>query len=214
MSTSESKVCSKCGEQKPLDCFHRHGSGHVGHCKDCKRAYDRKRRDEQGEELLQKRRDWYWRNREENLAYQAEWREANKDLKQASDRQWREANVERKAANDAAWREANRDKISAYFRDLHKRRPERAQLARAKRRAAKKAVLHEPWTRREIYDRDGGDCKICGAPLPYAPHAFHIDHIVPISLGGPDIPANLQLACPGCNLEKRARLDGQIHLPV
>jgi 5-methylcytosine-specific restriction endonuclease McrA len=34
---------------------------------------------------------------------------------------------------------------------------------------------------------------------------------VPISLGGPDTPANVQLACPPCNRAKWATLDGQIH---
>jgi hypothetical protein len=38
------KACSKCGERKPLDDFHRDRGGHQSHCKVCKRmAPERKR---------------------------------------------------------------------------------------------------------------------------------------------------------------------------
>ena len=35
-----SKRCGKCGEEKPLDAFHRRRSGHQTWCKACRRAYD------------------------------------------------------------------------------------------------------------------------------------------------------------------------------
>ena len=60
----------------------------------------------------------------------------------------------------------------------------------------------EPYTRRDIYNRDEGHCAICGVEVPYEPGGFHIDHIVPIVRGGADTLANLQLTCPPCNWSK------------
>jgi len=108
----------------------------------------------------------------------------------------------------------NAEAKKEYQRDYYRKNPEVYQRSRAKRNARKRGVEHQPYTRREIYDRDGGSCRDCGKSLPYGPGGFHIDHIVPLSLGGPDTPANVQLMCPVCNREKWANLDGQVHLPV
>ena len=34
---------------------------------------------------------------------------------------------------------------------------------------------------------------------------FHVDHIMPIALGGNNWPSNLQCLCPSCNLRKNAK---------
>lgn len=37
-------------------------------------------------------------------------------------------------------------------------------------------------------------------------HPWHIDHIVPLSWGGPTARQNLTLSCQGCNLRKGSRM--------
>jgi hypothetical protein len=37
---------------------------------------------------------------------------------------------------------------------------------------------------------------------------FHIEHVVPRSLGGRTVLSNLALSCPGCNLAKAGRTTG------
>ncbi len=49
------------------------------------------------------------------------------------------------------------------------------------------------------------DCAYCGM-LAVPPH---MDHVVPISRGGPDDPRNKVLACGRCNLSKGARLPSE-----
>jgi len=52
-----------------------------------------------------------------------------------------------------------------------------------------------------------GDCRPCaGCGKEKYREDFHLDHIVPLSKGGQDIDANLQLLCAFCNVTKGNRL--------
>lgn len=79
-----------------------------------------------------------------------------------------------------------------------------------KRRAAKLAVPSERYATSEIAERDGWRCQICKrlvlAALKYPhPRSASIDHIIPLSQGGADVRANVQLAHLRCNVTKGAR---------
>ncbi|MBV9535751.1 MAG: HNH endonuclease [Solirubrobacterales bacterium] len=50
--------------------------------------------------------------------------------------------------------------------------------------------------RREILDRDGHTCQLCGAP------ATDVDHVVPLAAGGDDHPSNLASLCRSCHRRK------------
>lgn len=52
-----------------------------------------------------------------------------------------------------------------------------------------------------LYKRQKGKCVYCKASIK---NERHVDHIMPIALGGSNWPDNLQLLCPPCNLHKRA----------
>lgn len=85
----------------------------------------------------------------------------------------------------------------------------RRQAAR-RRRAAKLAAEVERYSTQEIAERDGWRCQICKRPVPRSaahpnPRSASIDHIVPLSEGGGDVKANVQLAHLKCNLSKGAR---------
>lgn len=60
--------------------------------------------------------------------------------------------------------------------------------------------------RAQILMRDGSTCQVCGRTVgdvdPTSsgrPLVLHIDHIVPVSEGGTDHPANLRVLCSACN---------------
>lgn len=55
-------------------------------------------------------------------------------------------------------------------------------------------------TRFEILRRDGHACHYCGAKAPGV--ALTVDHVLPVTLGGTDDPANLVTACADCNAGK------------
>ncbi|WP_398852710.1 HNH endonuclease [Streptomyces lateritius] len=91
------------------------------------------------------------------------------------------------------------------------------QAKNRRRRAAKRGGRSEPYTLEEIAARDRGRCRLCGGRVAMrqkVPHvkAPTIDHIVPVSEGGDDTRANVQLAHFGCNSSKGARGSQQLAL--
>lgn len=56
--------------------------------------------------------------------------------------------------------------------------------------------------RRSVWERDGGRCRYCDRD---AGEKFHIDHVIPYSLGGFTEANNLVVACRECNIKKNGR---------
>lgn len=68
--------------------------------------------------------------------------------------------------------------------------------------------MQTDWSRvrKVVYIRDGGICMKCGRKV--SPQHFHVDHIVPLALGGDEWDlANLEVSCPECNLQKGATVE-------
>jgi len=86
-----------------------------------------------------------------------------------------------------------------------------------RRRAAKRGGASERYTLAEIALRDRGRCGLCrrrvqmDAKVPH-PKAPTIDHVIPVSEGGDDTRANVQLACFHCNCVKGTRGSQQLAL--
>lgn len=59
-----------------------------------------------------------------------------------------------------------------------------------------------PDVRRLVHERAYNCCEYCYAQLGYSPDPFNVEHIHPRSKGGATSPANLALACFGCNSAK------------
>lgn len=60
--------------------------------------------------------------------------------------------------------------------------------------------------RQAVEVRAGRRCEYCRAPQRVCGYRFHLEHVVPRTLGGPDEESNLALACSPCNLAKGARV--------
>ena len=67
--------------------------------------------------------------------------------------------------------------------------------------------LMTPSLRVAILRRDGSRCRMCGASAA-AGATLHIDHIVPVSLGGQTVAENLQTLCDSCNYGKSNKFVG------
>lgn len=74
----------------------------------------------------------------------------------------------------------------------------------AKRRARMKGVRYETVDRETIIRRDDSTCYLCGKKCEAS--EIHLDHIVPLALGGSHTADNLGVACAECNMWKGATL--------
>jgi len=83
----------------------------------------------------------------------------------------------------------------------------------AKRSARRDGIRYDPYA---IFKRDKWKCKLCGIKVQKRNYllddAAEVDHIVPLSMGGRDIPSNVQCTCRKCNNDKGATIAGQVSL--
>ena len=59
---------------------------------------------------------------------------------------------------------------------------------------------------RRVETRARQRCEYCRMHQSLQGASFHVEHIIPTSLGGTDELDNLAWACPGCNLKKSNRI--------
>lgn len=84
-----------------------------------------------------------------------------------------------------------------------------------RKRARKYGVKYVPIVHREIFERDGWKCQLCGGKVKrkrkehYHPLMPVLDHIIPISKGGDHVHVNVQCAHASCNERKGDKAKGQ-----
>lgn len=126
------------------------------------------------------------------------WQEHNPDRVRAASNRWKERNPERVRAYSKKYWAEHKESEYAKFRDYMT--PERnayyLRLRRDRKRGAVGDCSLEQLRARIAYY--GGLCWMCGA------EADTIDHVIPISGGGTEWPANLRPACRSCNSSKGA----------
>jgi len=117
---------------------------------------------------------------------------------------WYASNHERAKATIAAWRDANYERVKAKKAAWRKNNPEAKRLGNHTRRAQKASsggVLSKGLSGK-LYKLQRGKCPCCGKPLG---KTYHLDHIMPLSLGGVNADSNIQLLRGICNLKKHAK---------
>jgi len=174
------KICSKCLCEFPLDNFYKTDSK----CKPCKIEYSReyaktwaKANPEKYKQRWQKKNKSRWVEQKQDQAYM---------LKKAI---YRQQNSDRRVATAKAWNEANKQRYYQHVANSH-----------IKRRIAKDAkafkILDKEYKR--LYN---SPCSFCGST-----EKITMDHIIPISRSGNHSIGNLQPLCKSCNSSKKSRL--------
>lgn len=174
------RFCKKCQSetQRNLD----------GSCKICKKALSA---------LI------YSKNPDRRKTTQAIWRAANPEKVKAIKAAWVASNPARNKANNAAWHAANFEKEKVRSAAWAEKNPESRRISHQNRRARKMAnggVLSKGLATK-LFNLQQGKCACCSLPLGAT---YHLDHIMPIKLGGPNVDSNMQLLRQRCNIQKHA----------
>lgn len=189
---ADMKTCKKCNSEKRLTEFSKSAQSKTGHrprCKACENSAAVAWYADNVEKIRAKSVARHAANPEKMRARLSVWRKANREKARASIAASRSANLAKYRATVAAWKAAN---------------PESVRAANQKRRAIKRNA--EGVVSRDIEQRlfalQNGKCPCCREPLG---DDYHLDHIMPLALGGLHDDSNLQLMRAGCNLRKNAK---------
>lgn len=179
----ELKKCRCCGEAKPLSDYHcekSRGGRLVAKCKKCANAQRSERYElAKAKGLIDKERS--------AQASRDHYSRAKERVLEAS-RQSYLRNKEKVLVRSAQWKRENRDHMAARM---------------AQRRA--KAAEADSYTKGDIQILrlvQKNLCAVCRCDLG---NTHHVDHIVPLKLGGGNRKENIQLLCPTCNCQKGAK---------
>ena len=176
------------------------------------------------EAVLIRSKKRYETNTIEINARNKKWQQDNPDKIAVINKRYYESHLEKMVTKCKKYYEANRDKLLAINKEYRENNPikeaERKRLYNQtpigkatsrkrsqERRALKATVDYEDFNPNEVLERDGYRCQLCGKKTrpdynPYHPLYPHLDHIVPLSLGGPHTKVNTQCLCRLCNLQK------------
>jgi 5-methylcytosine-specific restriction endonuclease McrA len=117
----------------------------------------------------------------------------------------------------AAYRRAQVAKDPAKFKQqdkaYYKKYPHK-RVTNSRDRARKRGVPSQYYTRQQLFDRDGYDCYLCNLPVELTANHIvgqpgwelypHVDHVIPLALGGHDTLDNVKITHAKCNMAKGA----------
>lgn len=168
------------------------------------KAYDTAYRAANREKETARGTAWRAANPEKIKAKNTAWRAANADKIREQSTAWRAANPERAKASTAAWVKGNLERVQTGRDAWNKANPEAGLIYSHTRRARKRTnggTLSKGLSA-TLFKLQQGMCPCCRQPLGAD---YHLDHIMPLVLGGENTDGNVQLLRAVCNLQKNAQ---------
>jgi 5-methylcytosine-specific restriction endonuclease McrA len=208
MESLPAKTCTQCGELKLLTEYYKDRTRLKlrAACKICANAANVKYRAKHREE-----------NREATIAYNLKYYQENKEALNAYNRDYYAENKEAVLASARDYHTKNKEARNSYGREYKKNNPHVGSEAKRRRQARKLNNGVEKYTELQVLETYGTDCHICSGPVdlnnsrrvghPGWETGLHIDHVIPISKGGPDVLDNVRPSHGQCNLKKNARVE-------
>lgn len=198
------KTCTRCQIELPAtsEYFYKRGKRLISRCKVCNNAASKV---------------WMLANIDKKKAIDKAYREANPGKTRAAIRIWQKANPDKKNAFTKAWRDANKEQVKASTKVYKQANSDKVNGYARKRLALLRGNEHIPYTEQEVLNMYGTNCHICLEPIDFnAPRGagkhgwemgLHIDHLTPISKGGPDTLENVRPSHGKCNLTKHTKIN-------
>lgn len=215
------KRCPKCGEWKSRAEFgvdNRRKDGVRLWCKACscestkqyykanadkRREYSRRYHESHLDKEQKRKRLYYEAHANEAREYSRQYYKTNKDKIGERIRRYYEANADEMRERSCRWNAANPEKVREKERRYRASNPDVRRAGNRNRHARKLAIggTHNAADIEAIRIAQGNRCYLCGKTLK----KYHVDHFIPLALGGTNDSGNLRLACPKCNLSKSAK---------
>lgn len=76
----------------------------------------------------------------------------------------------------------------------------------------KNVLFYKPFTRKNVYDRDGGKCQYCNSIISLSKMTF--DHVIPKSQGGLTSWNNIVCSCLKCNSKKGGKTPEEANMKL
>ena len=170
-------ICPRCGAPKD------------GPCLPCKRASARAYIARNKEKVRAKNDIWKANNREHYDAKAVDYQVANKDEIRVKAATYHVENKEKINQRSAEWRINNPEKC-------------RIQMQNRRAKIRQQGGRLSPGLFDRLFALQQGRCACCGLKID---SSAHLDHIIPIALGGANEDSNMQLLTQKCNNQKHAK---------
>lgn len=190
-----------------------------GGCINCERKRSAERRAANPEKARAACAQWRLKNKDRVREYNAKWNEDNHEKKISGIAAWRSSNEQRireyaleyRAANrekriceSRAWRLSNLERHHAMCAAWKAENPHVLRIQNQNRRSRKRESGGKlsPKLAEKLFNLQRGKCACCGLPLG---GKYHLDHIMPLALGGTNTDDNIQLLRDVCNFKKHMK---------
>lgn len=171
------KRCTKCGKEKPISLFCKDSHKKSGYQSHCKECNS------------MYCETWRLENQDHYRSCVKSYCENNRELLRKKNLEYISTHSEQRKAAKKAWKLANPQKVSTYHRN---------------RKAIKRNAegSHTASDIQQLLVLQKHKCAVCRISIA---NGYHVDHVIPLSLGGTNDKGNLQILCPHCNLSKNAQ---------
>jgi 5-methylcytosine-specific restriction endonuclease McrA len=126
--------------------------------------------------------------------------------KKEYDKEYCQKNAEKKKQQGKARYKRSRERCMAQAKKWHDEHPLHTRASKMSYKIRQKNGVPEVMSRIRLCNwliAQDMSCKWCGKDCS---DEFEIDHIIPLSKGGPHVESNLAISCHDCNYEKRAQM--------
>jgi 5-methylcytosine-specific restriction endonuclease McrA len=179
-SENSTRQCRGCSQTKDISAYPVTRGRIFFRCKACVQAQIR---------------EWHERHKERVRAIKIKYSQANRDKSNAS-------------ARRSYWenRAEDRKRLNAYQREYRNKNPERHRAHLAKRRKQIR-IESAHYTAEDVKLLLAAQRGLCAEPTCRVDlkAGYHVDHIMPLCLGGTNEASNIQVLCPRCNIRKHSK---------